>query len=59
LAQVVAAYEDATDTNSWRHVNDGIRRYLIFIAANGYALDSVERRACGQDPLPEETTPAA
>jgi ParB family chromosome partitioning protein len=59
LAQGVAAYEDATDTNSWRHVNDGIRRYLIFIAANGYALDSVERRACGQDPLPEETTPAA
>lgn len=59
LAQVVAAYEDATDTNSWRHVNDGTRRYLDFVAANGYALDSVERRACGQDPLPEETSPTA
>ncbi|GAB3683020.1 hypothetical protein GCM10025868_47210 [Angustibacter aerolatus] len=53
LAQVLAAYEAATDVSSWRQVSDGTRRYLEFIAANGYTLAEVERRACGQDPLPE------
>jgi len=59
LAQVLAAYEDATDTNSWRSATDGTRRYLEFIAANGYQLAGVERRACGQDLLSVAGEPAA
>lgn len=53
LAVVLAGYEDATDIGSWRHVDSATRRYLTYLAACGYALSDVERRACGQDPLPE------
>lgn len=32
------------------------RRYLTFLAVCGYTLAAVERRACGQDPLPVDDT---
>jgi ParB family transcriptional regulator, chromosome partitioning protein len=53
LAVVLAGYEDATHTGSWRHVDPATRRYLTYLADCGYVLADVERRACGQDPLPE------
>ena len=52
LALVLAGYEDDTYTGSWRSVNIGTRRYLTFLAACGYTLSDVERRACGEQPLP-------
>ena len=52
LALVLAGYEDDTHTGSWRSVNAGTRRYLTFLAACGYTLSDVERRACGEQPLP-------
>jgi len=56
LAVVLAGYEDAAHTGSWRNVNPATRRYLGFLAACGYDLADVERRACGQDPSPPQTT---
>jgi ParB family chromosome partitioning protein len=53
LAVVLAGYKDATHTGSWRHVDPATRRYLTYLADCGYTLADVERRACGQDPLPE------
>jgi len=53
LAVVLAGYEDATHAGSWRHVDPATRRYLTYLAEGGYTLADVERRACGQDPLPE------
>ena len=53
LALVLCGYEDDTHTGSWRSVNTGTRRYLGFLDACGYTLSNVERRACGQDPLPD------
>ncbi len=54
LAMVLAGYEDATTTDSWRRVDAGTARYLRFLAANGYALADVERRACGEGASPIE-----
>ena len=53
LALVLCGYEDDTHTGSWRSINTGTRRYLGFLGACGYTLSNVERRACGQDPLPD------
>ncbi len=53
LAVVLARYEDATHTCSWRHVDPATRGYLTYLAERGYTPADVERRACGQDPLPE------
>ena len=52
LAVVLAGYEDATHTGSWRKVDPATARYLQFLTTCGYGLADVERRACGQDPLP-------
>ena len=52
LALVLAGYEDDTHTGSWRSVNTGTRRYLTFLADCGYTLSGVDRRACGERPLP-------
>ena len=41
---------------SWRAVNPGTARYLLLLESNGYPLSNVERRATGQDPLPETRT---
>src|ERR1019366_10039290 len=46
LALVLAAFEDATSTDSWRRADAGTGRYLEFLATNGYTLADVERRAC-------------
>lgn len=59
LAIVLAGYEANTDTNSWRRVDTGTRRYLTFLAECGYALSDVERRACGEQPLPDASEHAA
>jgi ParB family chromosome partitioning protein len=59
LGVVLAGYEDATHTGSWRTVNPATRRYLTFLADCGYTLADVERRACGQNPLPAADTAAA
>jgi len=47
LSVVLAGYEDATHTGSWRHVDPATRRYLTYLADCGYTLADVERRACG------------
>ena len=47
LGVVLSAYEASTHKGSWRSVDAGTRRYLEFLAANGYALSPVEYRACG------------
>lgn len=47
LAVVLGAQEAATDVHSWRRVNPATQRYLMFLAAQGYTLADVERRACG------------
>lgn len=47
LGVVLSAYEAATHRGSWRRVDDSTRRYLEFLAANGYELSTVEHRACG------------
>lgn len=52
LAVILAGQEAKTDTNSWRRTDAGTARYLTFLAEQGYTLADVERRACGQSPLP-------
>lgn len=47
LVQVLAAYEDRTDRDDWRHHRAHTARYLGWLAANGYTLAEVEQRACG------------
>jgi len=54
LAQVLGGYEDRTDRGDWRRVRDHAARYLRFLAANGYERSKVERRACGDQPLPTD-----
>ncbi len=58
LAVVLAGYEDATYTGSWRTVHPATRRYLTFLTACGYTLADVERRASGEAPLPTTDTTA-
>ena len=53
LAVVLGAQEAATDVYSWRRVNPATQRYLTFLAAQGYTLADVERRACGLPYGPE------
>jgi ParB family chromosome partitioning protein len=50
LAQVLAAYEDSTDRNDWRHGRPHVVRYLRFIREQGYTPSIVEQRACGDGP---------
>ncbi len=50
---VLAGYEDATHTGSWRRVSPGTAHHLLFLEQCGYTLGNVERRAAGLDPLPE------
>jgi ParB family chromosome partitioning protein len=52
LVMVLAAYEARTDRNDWRSLRQSTGRYLTHLQGLGYALADVERRACGQDPLP-------
>lgn len=53
LGLILGAQEGATSVMSWRSVNPGTARYLLLLESNGYPLSNVERRATGQDPLPE------
>ena len=48
LALVLAAVEDSTGPHSWRSPCDTVRRYLTFLAANGYTLSDVEQLAAGK-----------
>jgi ParB family transcriptional regulator, chromosome partitioning protein len=59
LGLVLAAYEEATNRNCWRSVSDSTTRYLRYLEANGYELSTVERRACGEAPLPQSDTVSA
>lgn len=52
LVMVLVAYEGRTDRNDWRSLRASTGRYLTHLQGLGYALADVERRACGQDPLP-------
>ncbi|NUR59338.1 MAG: ParB N-terminal domain-containing protein [Catenulispora sp.] len=47
LAVILGAYEAGTSRQSWRSVSPATARYLEFLAANGYELSDVEKRACG------------
>lgn len=53
LALVLAAYEDNLTPAAWRQVQPTTQRYLGFLSDTGYTLADIERRACGQDPLPD------
>ncbi|NIZ93387.1 ParB/RepB/Spo0J family partition protein [Kineococcus rubinsiae] len=57
LGVVLSAYEASTHKGCWRSVDAGTRRYLEFLAANGYELSPVEHRACGHPA--EDTSEAA
>ena len=48
LAIVIACAESRADEHSWRNVWPQTRRYLEFLAANGYTLSDVEKLAAGQ-----------
>ncbi|WP_158607493.1 ParB/RepB/Spo0J family partition protein [Flexivirga caeni] len=63
-----AAYEAQMSEHTWRSVQSGPARYLAFLAANGYELADVEKRAAGLDkpaakkrarPATRKATPAA
>ncbi|WP_170119951.1 hypothetical protein [Branchiibius hedensis] len=54
VGQCCAAYEAQMGTHTWRAVSSGPARYLAFLAANGYDLADVEKRAAGLDkPAPK------
>jgi len=57
LALVLGAHEDATGKHSWRNVDSDTKRYLRFLADQGYKLSPVERRAAALPPA--DTTEAA
>lgn len=52
LVMVLAAYEARTDRNDWRSLRASTGRYLAHLEALGYVRADVERRACGDEPLP-------
>lgn len=52
LVMVLAAYEARTDRNDWRTLRPSTGRYLRYLGSLGYMRADVERRACGEDPLP-------
>jgi len=56
LALVLAAYEKTTHLSDWRSPKDSTVRYLTYLAACGYDLADVERRACGL-PVTSESEP--
>ncbi|WP_457255970.1 ParB/RepB/Spo0J family partition protein [Pedococcus sp. P5_B7] len=47
LGRLLASLEKGTDRQSWRRVLPATADYLAFIAANGYDLSDVEKRAAG------------
>lgn len=60
LGLVLAAYEAATGTDSWRTVSHPTVTYLRFLTQSGYTLSDVERLACGDQPAePDEPGDAA
>ena len=56
LGLILGASEAATSVQSWRAVDTGTQRYLTYLSECAYTLSDIERRACGQDPLPVDTT---
>lgn len=48
LCRLLASLEKGTSRESWRRVAPATADYLTFIAANGYDLSDVEKRAAGQ-----------
>jgi ParB family chromosome partitioning protein len=63
LGIVLAAYEDAWSTDTWRRPDTADTRYLMFLMANGYTPSDVERLVLGT-PIatgdePEEDTEEA
>ncbi|MGL5858781.1 MAG: ParB/RepB/Spo0J family partition protein [Angustibacter sp.] len=47
LCRLLASLEKGTDRQSWRRVMPATTHYLTFIAAHGYDLSDVEKRAAG------------
>jgi ParB family chromosome partitioning protein len=59
LALVLGGYEASMDVQTWRQTAWGqkrIARYFLFIEANGYPLDAIERTAAGM-PKPRKAKP--
>jgi ParB family chromosome partitioning protein len=54
LAIYLSAYEEGLHKGIWRYPQPSAKRYLTFLAANGYSLSPVERLAAG---LPEKDDP--
>lgn len=54
VCRILADLEANTSRDSWRHLDQATAVYLAFLAANGYPLSDVEKRAAGlNDPEPE------
>jgi len=47
VARLLASLEKGTSRQSWRTVHAATADYLKFLAANGYELSEVEKRAAG------------
>jgi ParB family chromosome partitioning protein len=47
LGVVLGDIEESTSTHTWRNPSDTIRRYLAFLADNGYTLSDIEKTAAG------------
>ena len=55
LLLILAVYESKTTRDDWRTPNPRTQRYLLPLAAIGYALSPIETRATGATPKPDET----
>jgi ParB family chromosome partitioning protein len=56
LGLVLAAYEDASSTDTWRRPSPADARYLMFLVTNGYTPSEVEQLVLGT-PIPTDDEP--
>ena len=56
LGLILTAHEDATGVHTWRNPGSAARRYLRYLAANGYTPSDVERLVidAGDEPADDE-----
>jgi ParB family chromosome partitioning protein len=59
LGIILATYEDAWTTDTWRRPSPADARYLTFLMANGYQPSDVERRVLGAPILVDDSPNAA
>jgi ParB family chromosome partitioning protein len=48
LGVVLGDIEESTGAHTWRNPSDTVRRYLVFLAGNGYTLSEVEKLAAAE-----------